>query len=254
MKMYSESLDELVFENRNKAYGAYVIRKEYAGSLKIGMLVSYGFIGLIVLCSGFMNKGKMIIEDLVPPLFDTTEMLITPPPISDPPPVAEKPVGGPKVNSFVPVVDDKIIEKPVVDELPTEVPPSNTEGPGETTTELPGTGPQLVETPSVNVQPSEVLVADEMPEMEGGVMKFLRKNLSYPSLAVENKTKGTVFISFVVEKDGSVTDISVLKGIGDGCEEEATRVVKKMKWRPGKNHGHPVRVRFNLPVKFTINE
>jgi protein TonB len=62
-----------------------------------------------------------------------------------------------------------------------------------------------------------------------------------------------VFINFVVEIDGSITDVKVLRGIGGGCDEEAVRVVESMpKWKPGKQRGKPVRVSYNLPVKFTL--
>jgi protein TonB len=91
-----------------------------------------------------------------------------------------------------------------------------------------------------------------MPEFSG-LFKYLRDNLKYPRVAVENYTSGTVVLQFVVEKDGSIDNIKILNPVRDGCTEEAIRVVKSMpKWMPGKNHGEPVRVLFNLPVKFTI--
>ena len=95
-----------------------------------------------------------------------------------------------------------------------------------------------------------------MPEFQGGdeeLMKFLKNNISYPQMAKEAGTQGTVHLTFVVEKDGSITDVKLLKGIGDGCEQEAMRVVKMMpKWKPGINHGNPVRVQCNLPIKFKL--
>jgi protein TonB len=72
-------------------------------------------------------------------------------------------------------------------------------------------------------------------------------------MAKESGIQGRVFVTFVVEKDGSVTDVRVLRGIGGGCDEEAIRVVQKMpKWKAGKQRGKPVRVQFNLPIKFTL--
>ena len=100
------------------------------------------------------------------------------------------------------------------------------------------------------------VVVESMPSFPGGnveLLKYLNSNLKYPSLAKEMGISGRVFVSFVVEKDGSVTDIQILRGIGGGCDEEAIRVVKSMpKWIPGKQRNIPVRVRFNLPVKFTL--
>ncbi len=99
-------------------------------------------------------------------------------------------------------------------------------------------------------------VVESMPEFPGGqasLFKFLQQNIDYPEIAKESGIQGRVFVTFVVETDGSVTDVRVLRGIGGGCDEEAVRVVKAMpKWNPGKQRGKPVRVQFNLPVKFTL--
>jgi protein TonB len=96
----------------------------------------------------------------------------------------------------------------------------------------------------------------EMPVFPGGeseLYHYLNKNLEYPDVAKESNISGTVYLTFVVEKDGSISDVKILRGIGGGCDEEAIRVVKSMPpWTPGKNNGTPVRVRFNLPVKFTL--
>lgn len=100
------------------------------------------------------------------------------------------------------------------------------------------------------------MVVESMPEFPGGepaLYKYLAENIKYPQMAKESGIQGRVFVTFVVERDGSVTDVRVLRGIGGGCDEEAIRVVKAMpKWSPGKQRGKPVRVQYNLPVKFTL--
>ena len=100
------------------------------------------------------------------------------------------------------------------------------------------------------------IVVESMPEFPGGepaLHRYLGENIKYPQMAKESGIQGRVFVTFVVERDGSVTDVKVLRGIGGGCDEEAVRVVKGMpKWSPGKQRGKPVRVQFNLPVKFTL--
>lgn len=100
------------------------------------------------------------------------------------------------------------------------------------------------------------MVVDLMPEFPGGeanLNKYLAENIINPQMAKENGIQGRVFVTFVVERDGSVTDVRVLRGIGGGCDEEAVRVVKGMpKWTPGKYGGEAVRVQYNLPVKFTL--
>ena len=100
-------------------------------------------------------------------------------------------------------------------------------------------------------------VVDEMPGYPGGEdarVSFLRQNIKYPEEARELGIQGTVYSSFVVEKDGSITDIQILRGIGGGCDEEVIRIIKAMpKWVPGKQRGAPVRVQFKMPLKFTLS-
>ncbi len=98
--------------------------------------------------------------------------------------------------------------------------------------------------------------ATEMPSFPGGDsqrLKFLSKNIRYPQQASENGVQGTVFVSFVVKKDGSLADIKTLRGIGGGCDEEAIRVVKKMpRWNPGYQNGKKVSVLFNMKIDFRL--
>ncbi len=101
------------------------------------------------------------------------------------------------------------------------------------------------------------LVVEDDPEFPGGLSalsQYLASNIKYPQLAKENNITGKVFVSFVVEKDGSVGQVKILRDIGGGCGAEAVRVVKAMpKWKPGKQRGKPVRTQFNLPVDFSLN-
>ncbi len=120
--------------------------------------------------------------------------------------------------------------------------------------------------PKVEVKTEEEVVDDEevtiftvvesSSEFPGGAGKlneFLAANLKYPAQARETGTQGLVYVTFVVEKDGSLTDIKVLRDIGSGCGEEAIRVVKMMpKWKPAKQRGKPVRQQFNLPIRFNL--
>lgn len=99
-------------------------------------------------------------------------------------------------------------------------------------------------------------VVEESPDYVGGDLgriKFLQDNIKYPQMARESGIQGTVYVTFVVERDGAVTDVKVQRGIGGGCDEEAIRVVKAMpRWKPGKQRGKSVRVQFNMPIKFTL--
>ena len=101
-------------------------------------------------------------------------------------------------------------------------------------------------------------ICEEMPEFPGGeqaMFDFVANNVVYPQEARDKEIEGRVFVRFIVEKDGSVSDVKVAKGIGGGCDEEAVRVVKAMpKWKPGKQDGKPVRVNFTMPFFFKLQE
>ena len=114
-----------------------------------------------------------------------------------------------------------------------------------------------VEVDEPEVEEQEIFtVVEEQPSFPGGEqarMKYLQKNIEYPQMALESGIEGTVFVTFVVEPDGSVTDVRILRGIGGGCDEEALRVVRNMpKWKPGKQRGKSVRVQFNMPIRFKL--
>jgi protein TonB len=100
-------------------------------------------------------------------------------------------------------------------------------------------------------------VVEDMPKYPGGEEarnKYMVDNIKYPEGARKNGIQGRVFVSFVVEKDGAVTDVKVLRGIGGGCDEEAVRVIAAMpNWQPGKQDGKPVRVQFNMPISFNLD-
>jgi protein TonB len=100
------------------------------------------------------------------------------------------------------------------------------------------------------------IIVEKMPEYPGGIgamHDFLVKNIEFPKTAVETGIKGTVYLYFIVEKDGSISNIKIIRGIGGGCDQEAERVISKMpKWNPGSQRGKPVRVSFNIPVVFDL--
>ena len=99
-------------------------------------------------------------------------------------------------------------------------------------------------------------VVEVMPEFPGGpakMMEYIQKNIKYPMMARESDIQGRVFVSFVVEPDGSISNVGVMRGIGGGCDEEAVRVVNSMpKWNPGKQRGTAVRCSFTVPIIFKL--
>lgn len=123
------------------------------------------------------------------------------------------------------------------------------------------TSPDPVEAPDV-VPPEEVseeptfTVVDKMPSFTGGekaMYKFIGDNITYPKEAKKAGVAGRVYVKFVVEKDGSITDVEILKGIGSGCDEAALNVIKSMpNWVPGSQRGKAVRVQYNMPISFKL--
>ncbi len=166
-------------------------------------------------------------EDLIP--ITMPEVLPPPPP---PPPVL--------------VEEIRVVEKEIISTVP--ILGNEDEGKNE----IPVYGNK------VNIPEPEVIeelhyYVEEMPEFKGNVFEFLSENLKYPTIAQEIGLQGKVTCQFVVNKDGSITDVVVVKGVDPSLDKEAIRVIKSMpNWKPGRLNGKPVRVRFTLPVRFKL--
>lgn len=255
---FDKAHNELVFENKNKMYGAYVIRREYDYALKISVLVATGFLGLIVTAGIIANNKHTTVKKVITEELPGLVITIDPPidkPTEDPhKPKIEKHVVTPtRPPSGDPVVTNEKLNEKEQKQLTTPADPNLPVG---DTDSVPKSGENTtVFTVSKPVEKEKaILVASEMPDIEGGVLAFVKNNIRYPEDAKENNAQGTVFLSFVVERDGSISNIEVLnkQKVGYGCEEEAIRVIKSGKWKPGKNMGQAVRVQFTLPVKYQL--
>jgi protein TonB len=252
--------DDLVFAGRNKEYGAYTLRQAYGGrvlaSFICGLLTLTFILAFPYIKKLFENEEKVEVSTKVIKYTD----LAAPPPIDKnqpPPPKLELP---PPVKEAIKFLPPKVTEKEVVEETPTieelkqvDVAPETTEGTGEVVFDEPVV--EAVEEPAED--PNMIYTVVEQPaEFPGGMaamMKFISQNMKYPSQARRMGTEGSVFVEFVVDQQGKISDAHVIKGIGAGCDEEAVRVVNKMpNWKPGKQNGKAVRVRFVLPVKFVL--
>ena len=252
-KQRVESLEEIVFKTRNKEYGAYVLRHKYQKYTTISLIIAIFIIGAIVaypVIAAYITKNRLIVENKTV----ETEMLNAPkaeePPPPPPPPPPPDVV---QQQRFVaPVVTSDSVETTMAtqDDLSTK---PNREAPAEEEIKVEEVKTQVIEQEA----PKEIFtVVEEQPTYPGGDearIKFLQENMKYPEEAKELGVQGKVFVTFVVEVDGSITDVKVLRGIGSGCDDEAIRVVKSMpKWVPGKQRGVPVRVQFNLPINFKL--
>ncbi len=248
---------ELVFENRNKEYGAYEIRKNYERQVVRAFLFTMGGIFLAVaipliirmISNIDFGKKNVVSEEVTlmepPPIDKTTP---PPPPVIPPPPVVQ-------TIKFTPpkVVKDEEVqdEPPPTQEEMKDVQISTVTQEGTTTTDLPP------ENPVVDPDEGKVFtIVEEMPSFPGGeekMLAYIAKNIKYPPVARENNIIGRVYVSFVVDKDGKIKEAKILRGIGGGCDEEALRVVKSMPdWKAGRQNGRSVQVQFNLPVNFTL--
>jgi protein TonB len=248
-----ESLEEMVFTTRNKSYGAYVLRKKYQKYTLISLLIGVFMIGAAVtypLLAAYLSKSKIVKETntvAIDILNLPKEDLPPPPPPPPPPPDVVQ-----QQRFVAPVVTTDSVETTMVtqDDLSTK---PNTEAPAEETMVVEEVKTQVIE----QAAPAQIFtVVEEQPTYPGGDearIKYLQDNMKYPEEAKELGVQGKVYVTFVVEVDGSISDVKVLRGIGSGCDDEAIRVVKSMpKWVPGKQRGVPVRVQFNLPINFKL--
>jgi TonB family protein len=120
-----------------------------------------------------------------------------------------------------------------------------------------GSFPKSISSDVRNFQEDQIYdIADKMPRPVGGQdawESYLSENLKYPHAALKSKIEGVVYVVFILEKDGRVSNVQVGRGIGGGCDEEAKRLVKgSPKWTPGQNNGEPVRVRMRVPIRFHL--
>lgn len=262
LKNYSNaSIDDMVFENRNQAYGAYQLRRD-SSSRHLAIALFVGILLTSVVTAFSLNNKKVeandlgdIIECPMDPL-DITKVEL--PKLELPKPIPQEviPMATQKFLEFKPVVDDKVIvdDVPTIDDLKGKIIDKvTTDGPK---IDVPIIKEKVVVSEPV-VKPKEVLkFAEQMPEFNGGFLamqKYLQKNIRYPQAALHMGTTGIVYVEFVIETDGAITDAKVIRGIGDGCDEEALRAVTNMpKWVPGKQNGQEVRVRTTVPIKFEL--
>lgn len=261
----SRNLDDLIFENRNKDYGAYYIRKSYSKNMMTGLGFSVSIACLLVILPQVM---AMFGEELTaPPIKETSgrEIVVGPPPTVQQPIQPTPPPSAPKRSAntnMAPVVTTKpVIDEPKPNDETT--PPSDgpTTGPGSENPALTGPGvgepgPGIVE--PVTLPPPILNIAEVMPQYEGGtkeMMNFIVRNTKFPSSARRIGVQGTVFVSFVVDSEGNVVDVKVVKGISAECDKEAARVISKMRgWKAGMQNHRAVSVRMTLPIKFQLQE
>ncbi|WP_420151615.1 TonB family protein [Spirosoma sp.] len=262
--------DEIIFQRRNRTYGAFDLRRNYRPTLTRALWLGVGLflLGLAAptLYDRFwpnqFNDSQQLMDEIS--LTDIKELPVEKPiPL---PPVEQAPAVN-TVRDLPPVVmpDADVVEDnppPTVDELKDATAGTITaEGTGveEIIMAPEASATQTIQEKALEVETKSdepFVLVEQQPEFPGGLdalRSFLGNNLKYPRAAASAGVSGRIYVSFVVNTDGSLTDLQVLKGIGFGCDEEAIRVMQKMpRWRPGKQSGRAVRVKYNLPISFTL--
>lgn len=253
--------EDIIFEERNKAYGAYFLRKSYSKHVVLGAILTFALFAL-VFASPYIAELLKGEEEVVVQETKTVKYtdLAPPPPIQNTPPPPQINIP-PPVKTVIKFLPPKVTDKEVVEEeeMPTIEEIKQNDVGAET---VEGTGEVVFEEPVAEVAKEEVeedvifTVVEQQAEFPGGMealVKFLQKNVKYPAIARRMGVEGSVFVSFVVDKAGAISDIQIVKGISAECDKEAVRVVGMMPpWKPGKQNGKAVKSRFVLPVKFKL--
>jgi protein TonB len=258
-------LNEIIFEKRNKEYGAYLLRRLYTkyvsistigGAILFALIVCYPLITASLFPKEVMDKnntkgGVIDFEDLNIPPINRPDLKI---------PLKTLPKTG-TIKYLVPIIKpDEIVNEeliPTVEDLIDK-------NPGTETVDGNIDGNDILYVVESGISNNEVPVkeqiftwVEEMPKFPGGdgeLLSFFAKNIVYPEIAKRAGVEGRVILSFVVDKRGEINDGKVLKGIGAGCDDEAMRVLKSMPlWNPGRQNGKPILTRINIPVVFRLN-
>jgi protein TonB len=255
------SLDEIVFETRNRSYGAYLLRKVYHHHLGMSLLIATALCLVLVNLPGWMNTRVEKVIPVKPPISDNGQTVETTKPVIEVPPKKSETFRRVKASTTgIQITTQEVL----TEEKPTEV----SLLPGLAgLADLPGVDPHFdADVPegfgeAPFVKEAEKTIYDfvaQMPEFPGGdaaLIRFLNKNIRYPQVAQRMGVEGKVFLQFVVSRDGSIIDVQVVKGVSKECDEEAVRVVKAMPaWKPGKQNNMPVAVRFTFPIFFKMSE
>jgi len=172
--------------------------------------------------------GELVVEDEEEDIIPITQQNTPPPPPPPPPPAAPE---------IIEIVEDDIEVEDI--EIDTEVEVDEVV--------------EVFEEEEEIVEDEVFTIVEQMPEIPGGIQKYLGENVKFPNAAKANGISGRVFVNFTIGKDGKVRDVKILRGVHDLLDKEAIRVVKAMpKWKPGKQRGKAVSVSYNLPISFQL--
>jgi len=204
------------------------LRSRYTMFTEIGLIVS-----LALLIAAFRVRYNPESDFIIP---DEQQIVVEMEEIEQTQQI-EKPPPPPRPPVPVEVPNDEILEDDIIDidaeidfDEPINLPPPP---------------------PVADAEPEIFVVVEQMPELIGGIAG-LQKRVTYPEIAKKAGVEGTVFLQFIVDEKGNVVDPVVMRGIGAGCDEAALKAIRTAKFKPGRQRGKPVKVKFSLPVRFRL--
>jgi len=267
INIYSDDWCDLVFEARNHTYGGYTLRKLSSKRHMFALIIAAVLFIIGVSMPSIIKEIRPAAKEKDVSVRTLTDIKLDKPKENVDEIIKELPPPPPLKNVIkftAPVIkpDEEVAEEEEP-KMQQEVVESKAaigsidydKGTDDPTAEMPDVMPtedqQIVEE---TIEP--FLVVEQMPDFPGGeveLYKYLQENIKYPPMAREAGVTGVVYVRFIVDKKGKISNVTLLRGIGGGCDEEAIRVVKGMPdWNPGKQNGMPVPVYFTLPVKFIL--
>ena len=272
LNLVSLEWTDLVFEGRNQNYGAYQLRKE-TSKRNIWSIIFVVFLAILLylgLTLENMVEAHRTVENTQ--IVEVTNLREKKKEVKverkeeiklEPERIVEKVKSSIKFTAPVIKKDQLVNEEEVIklDEIENSnkaIGAFTVEGNDEVGGEVLKVKEEIAQPePPKHEEDNKVFeVVEQMPSFPGGyaaLMQWLGSNMKYPTIAAENNVQGRVIVQFVVEKDGSITDVHVAKSVDPSLDKEASRVVKAMpKWIPGKQNSSPVRVRFTVPVTFKL--
>ena len=255
------TFEDIVFEGKNKSYGAYQIRNQSNRSTLLALGISIAIFLLAAVTPRIISAlsadevventnphGGTVILDPIPPLDKATP----PPPIDIPARVKTVAYAAPRLKDNI--AEDKTSVLDVVEAINNITSTIATDGEAKILIELKPSGDAVVPDPPKVLSFFTVEQRPSFPGGDGAFFKYLQDHITYPTLALENDIQGRVMVSFTVDENGAISHAKVVKGIGGGCDEEALKVIQAMPaWTPGKQNGRPVTVTHTLPVVFKLN-
>jgi len=274
IKLNSSDWCEIIFEGRNKNYGAYALRKTSSKRHMTAFVVGVVFVGIIAAIPSFLKAVKpdksnlggvnteFVLSELVKPDEIPEENVIRQETAPPPPPMRATIQYTPPI-----ITDDSQVDEAREMKATEELLEKKDLLISNTTFEAGSTDANAID--PRDLQEHQVIIektepdkpftsVEQMPQFQGGdgeLMRFIGTNLKYPTIAAENGIEGRVVIRFVVGKDGNVSDAQIVRSLDPSCDKEAIRVVKSMpRWVPGMQNGRPVPVYYTLPVLFKLQK